>query len=936
MGFMLKEVLKALCSGNQWCYSVFWKIGCQNTKLLIWEECYYQPTPCSEIPFGEWEGRWGCSEISSSQNGIQAGDRVQFLINQMMINNQVNLVGEGIVGRAAFTGNHQWILANNHTRDTHPPEVKNEMQLQFSSGMQTVAVIPIHPHGVVQLGSTAAIMENIGFVNYVKSLILQLGCVPGALSSENYGMKYSAEKVGVPVSNEVLVSLDPSGICKVTNSTSLLADSCNQQSSSSQPSGLVGQHLDSLGRQIQHNAQATASTFRTPNLTKTHDDHCEQKLNPVLKPNLHFRFQPENGVVGAEVIPSNLDSWLHQQASLNNSRAKLSYQPIVGQPSADFSRLKLIEQQILTDVGVRDPVTNDVSGSNINSFIASQLRKNGGLTGGSHGTRLLEASELQGGLSSQINQPKSADNNLYCTNLASAGLKNANLSKREEVPLSSLVDQLITSRMLSGGCSRGHSSSDVKHTQNDLASEKQGMDNDLYQALNNPFTHPDGHNSVSGKIASYVHDCQNHVSGDTVPSSSNSKIVDGYSQPPSGDDLFDILGVDFKNKLLSGKWDNFLVDEPDLDKGISTSMNVPDVSSDFYSVNQEISDSATFSGIGTEHLLDAVVSRVHTATNQISDDNMSCKTTLTKISSSSIPSSSPSCGRTNMSNQVQGEFFGLPKSMSKAGTLGSASFQSAFSKDDAGSCSQSTSIYSSQISSWVDQGHSVKCAGSVSTAYSKRNNEMTKPNRKRLKPGENPRPRPKDRQMIQDRVKELREIVPNGAKCSIDALLERTIKHMLFLQSVTKHADKLKQTGDSKIIKNFEGGATWAFEVGSQSMVCPIIVEDLNPPRQMLVEMLCEERGFFLEIADLIRGLGLTILKGVMEARNDKIWARFAVEANRDVTRVEIFMSLVRLLEQTVKGSTLVNALENNNMMAHNSFPQVTSIPATGRPNSLQ
>lgn len=44
--------------------------------------------------------------------------------------------------------------------------------------------------------------------------------------------------------------------------------------------------------------------------------------------------------------------------------------------------------------------------------------------------------------------------------------------------------------------------------------------------------------------------------------------------------------------------------------------------------------------------------------------------------------------------------------------------------------------------------------------------------------------------------------------------------------------------------------------------------------------MLCEERGFFLEIADIIRGMGLTILKGVMETRNDKIWARFAVEVN--------------------------------------------------------
>lgn len=36
---------------------------------------------------------------------------------------------------------------------------------------------------------------------------------------------------------------------------------------------------------------------------------------------------------------------------------------------------------------------------------------------------------------------------------------------------------------------------------------------------------------------------------------------------------------------------------------------------------------------------------------------------------------------------------------------------------------------------------------------------------------------------------------------------------------------------------NFKVGATWAYEVGSQSMVCPIIVEDLSPPRQMFVEV---------------------------------------------------------------------------------------------------
>lgn len=33
------------------------------------------------------------------------------------------------------------------------------------------------------------------------------------------------------------------------------------------------------------------------------------------------------------------------------------------------------------------------------------------------------------------------------------------------------------------------------------------------------------------------------------------------------------------------------------------------------------------------------------------------------------------------------------------------------------------------------------------------------------------------------------------------------------------------------------GGVTWAFEVGGQTMVCPIIVEDLSPPGQMLIEV---------------------------------------------------------------------------------------------------
>ncbi|KAL9998145.1 putative transcription factor LHW [Helianthus debilis subsp. tardiflorus] len=47
---------------------------------------------------------------------------------------------------------------------------------------------------------------------------------------------------------------------------------------------------------------------------------------------------------------------------------------------------------------------------------------------------------------------------------------------------------------------------------------------------------------------------------------------------------------------------------------------------------------------------------------------------------------------------------------------------------------------------------------------------------------------------------------------------------------------------------NFEGGVTWAYEVGSKSMVCPIIVEDLNSPRQMLVQVLTINSRLYVNI----------------------------------------------------------------------------------------
>ncbi|XP_052169901.1 transcription factor bHLH155-like isoform X2 [Diospyros lotus] len=186
--------------------------------------------------------------------------------------------------------------------------------------------------------------------------------------------------------------------------------------------------------------------------------------------------------------------------------------------------------------------------------------------------------------------------------------------------------------------------------------------------------------------------------------------------------------------------------------------------------------------------------------------------------------------------------------------------------------------------------------------------EPAKVNRKRARPDENSRPRPRDRQLIQHRVKKLREIVPSGSKCSIDSLLERTIKHMLFMQSTIKRAEKLKPSTKPKLLSPepvvrglpiHDQGSTWAVELGSHLNFCPIMIENVNMNGQMLIEMMCEDCSHFLKIAEAISSLGLIILKGTTKACGKKTRMCFVVEEdqNRSIHRLDILWTLVPILQ---------------------------------------
>ncbi|XP_057436954.1 transcription factor bHLH155-like isoform X2 [Lotus japonicus] len=181
-----------------------------------------------------------------------------------------------------------------------------------------------------------------------------------------------------------------------------------------------------------------------------------------------------------------------------------------------------------------------------------------------------------------------------------------------------------------------------------------------------------------------------------------------------------------------------------------------------------------------------------------------------------------------------------------------------------------------------------------------KNSSTTK---KRARVDNNRKPRPRDRQMIMDRMKELRELIPDGGRCSIDNLLERTIKHMMYLRKITSQAEKLKRFADQEVpkwkkqkINGSYPGRSCAFDFESE-LAWPIVIEDLECTGHMLIEMVCNEHGLFLEIVQVIRKLDITIMKGILENRSNTSWACFIIEVPRGFHRMDVLCPLLHLLQ---------------------------------------
>ncbi|KAJ8650197.1 hypothetical protein MRB53_003220 [Persea americana] len=906
MGLQHKEALRMLCCGNGWSYGVLWGVKPSDPMLLMSEDAYHE-------------------------------EETGTLVEKML--HQVHLVGEGVIGQVAISGKHRWIFSDTYCGE--PSQIgpyenqsvfqdTSEWHCQFLAGIKTIAIISVSPQIVVQFGSTQKILENLEFVEQAKCLFQQVQSVEGSFPYEKSQKAFSGEtydpcstfasllQSDIPISNYANIKFSDDNSCK-----ELVAKAqCSTIPPQPPNPSTVGLHLGSL---LPHGLAVPVIPGSTCAIKDSNE--IVQKTTTCMSNSSFSLINCQRSDTDCQVqvlTPTpfmQMPQVVLQSNSSSTSSSTLS-SPSTSTWSSNISSLTSIEEGLLCGMGSRSspgifPTHSDTNYPCRNMF--PNGRGNSILNPLYNTSRTLDtihSTEYKTGKRKLADTQHTSP--LYHVSEGSPFLPQ--LPKE-----SSTVDTFLGDFGPINATFDDSNPRSINNLSQWTAPPPMQVNKGLTTTLNDNLLQPSGvASSASGLVRvdafsdisfrDLPRSFQNstYCRTDTLWTVSNRKenSLNVPMQLPVDKDLFHSLQLDPRQDQIQEHWGSITLPVGSGNPSILSSC-ISVSASEFNAGSMTAPAKGFFPEVGLEQLFDVIISNANFVADNNSDDRL-----LTTTST-----------RTGNSNQVPlVGFSGISRSMDSV--LSDSNSQKILHG------SQKEMFSKPMVGSWIGGNYNMK-NGNLGVSQAKRSEEPVKLEKKRARPGQSTRPRPKDRQQIQDRVKELREIVPNGTKCSIDALLDRTIKHMLFLESVAKYADKLKQIDESKMIGEESGvilkdsgggmGTTWAFQLGGQTMVCPIVVEDTNPPGQMLVEMLCEECGCFLEIADIIRGFGLTILKGVMEVRDEKIWARFVVEANRDVTRMDIFLSLVQLLQKTAgnfSSGSQPNKVIDNNVPVFSDFQQ--------------
>lgn len=209
--------------------------------------------------------------------------------------------------------------------------------------------------------------------------------------------------------------------------------------------------------------------------------------------------------------------------------------------------------------------------------------------------------------------------------------------------------------------------------------------------------------------------------------------------PGAENDLFDGLGMDFGCGQSMECWEDFImpVVSAATDTGMSECVSELDVGS------MAGPRKGLFSELGLQELLDGISSS-NSFTKSSFEDQLS-GTKRSRMDTSSVNS-----------NQLQ-----LASLACSSGSMNI--MQPVYNLEKKNNAPKKEFLPKSQVGLWIDDSYSIN-VGNAGLARPQKPEEPTKASKKRARPGESTRPRPKDRQQIQDRIKELRGIIPHGGK----------------------------------------------------------------------------------------------------------------------------------------------------------------------------
>eukprot|EP00850_Spirogloea_muscicola_P001905 SM000007S20865 [mRNA] locus=s7:611829:626196:+ [translate_table: standard] len=930
-GMLLQRALRELCSSSEWNYAVLWKRKRRSRVVLTWEDgyCQFSGSTLSHTLPGQPLGLSNVKEyeVEADDVGTATLDQNVLADTFARMSYHVYALGEGIIGRVAFTGKHQWIFSSlgavsqpslgpqNLTRasgrqmsDKYPAG----WQHQFAAGIKTIAIIAV-PDGVIQLGSIHMVPEDLDFICHVRSILSTLHKVPGAFSPD---MAHdTTEESG-------LQRLPPQSMNSVQHMTQLpsLAGPAGALSRTwNLPSGLQAEHTRPVVKSLQEPlfGESSWSTQALPSFE--HKEPQRLSVSPAM---------PDQ-VASCKVDLSGACSETYTKVEPGKSFGGRMARQTNGSPR----HLSSAQTLSIDTVPLHFFEENGFGQQNSSVFSQHFELAPDGVVPASSLPSVLPGGQAAYSLYESLSPVRQGQN--YTLSMQSEAQDTWSELLAEVRPPPALStpdkggypDQAPLLRPPGQSGSRGpflfrspgpwdrslpsNAATQAGQVMSGKSSATLTLETlDMLRAQQEPGPYDASFGSLyTSLLASPVSDFR-ETGAASLLNTHNNRPWDssGVRGHVLGDELSEALGSSYARCRRDGQlptvehaeeWSCCSMALAELAAKSSSDGQGPKAEKGVLALTK-YEQPPCLQGDPNNHPLDGESSLLTSDSSFDPDlppsECLSVLPVLVGDRSHTLSQQPQAALMTNFAAQ-QGSMAPRMEHSALAGLDPSMRQMDDVSVFRGRSSCYMASEQQAEASSMLFRHNPFPLGFCQGPSSAPAKQDFTRSKRKRArKPGDPPRPRPRDRQQIQDRVKELRDIVPNSQKCSIDGLLEKTIKHVLFLrqtvtiQSSYKQASSESDSDAKQLSRNCPLGC-------SSSSSCPIHVETLRLPRQLAVEVHCKMQHSFLEVASHLQSLGLTILKGTMEMREGKLWAQYIVEATRDIHNVEITWALTKLLQ---------------------------------------